>query len=285
MELCVLGSGSGGNASLVRLGERCILIDAGFGPRAILKRLVGTGVGIEHIDAILVTHLDSDHFRPTWFPAIAKRGIKLYVHERHTYGVHRHEPCGNVDAHVLARDGLLHLFNDEAFDLPDTLAARVHPFRGVHDSSVSIGYRIEHNGSRLTYATDVGRVDPPLIDAMVDADLIAIESNYDPPMQMASPRPQRLKKRIMGGRGHLSNAEAANAVAKAVARSQRPPCHVALLHLSRQCNDPKLARRAFATHSDVGPRVCVTHQYERTEWLRTKKDRAPLPGEQLSMGW
>lgn len=285
MELCVLGSGSGGNASLVRLGGRCVLIDAGFGPRAITKRLAGTGVGLDDIDAILVTHLDSDHFRPTWMPAIAQRGIALYVHEQHSYAVHRHEPVRSVDAHVLARRGLLRLFNDEAFDLPAPLSARVRPFRGVHDNSVSIGYRIERNGSRLTYATDVGRVDPPLIDAMVDADLIAIESNYDPPMQLASPRPQRLKKRIMGGRGHLSNAEAANAVAKAVARSQRPPSHVALLHLSRQCNDPSLARDAFAKHTAIGPRVCVSHQYERTDWLGTQSNRTPLPGEQLSLGW
>jgi hypothetical protein len=51
-----------------------------------------------------------------------------------------------------------------------------------------------------------------LIDRFCELDLLAIESNYDPKMQVESPRPWFLKQRIMGGRGHLSNEQAFAAV-------------------------------------------------------------------------
>ena len=39
LSMCVLGSGSSGNATVVRTSQGAILIDAGFGPRATAQRL------------------------------------------------------------------------------------------------------------------------------------------------------------------------------------------------------------------------------------------------------
>jgi len=55
MNLWVLGSGSSGNAVLVETGRSRILIDAGFAPRVLKRRLAVAGVAPESIDAVVVT--------------------------------------------------------------------------------------------------------------------------------------------------------------------------------------------------------------------------------------
>ena len=61
MNLWVLGSGSSGNAVLVETGRSRILIDAGFAPRVLKRRLAVAGVAPESIDAVVVTHEHNDH--------------------------------------------------------------------------------------------------------------------------------------------------------------------------------------------------------------------------------
>jgi hypothetical protein len=51
--------------------------------------------------------------------------------------------------------------------------------------------------------------------------------------------------RVLGDRGHLSNAQAANLLREILQRSQPGlPQHVVQLHLSRQCNRPAMAADA-----------------------------------------
>ncbi|MEO7086766.1 MAG: MBL fold metallo-hydrolase, partial [Gemmatimonadaceae bacterium] len=61
MKLWMLGSGSSGNAVLVQCDDSRILIDCGFGVRAIAKRLKSIDVAPESIDACFVTHEHGDH--------------------------------------------------------------------------------------------------------------------------------------------------------------------------------------------------------------------------------
>jgi phosphoribosyl 1,2-cyclic phosphodiesterase len=286
LELCVLGSGSSGNATLVRLGERLLLIDAGFGPRAVARRLAGTGVGLDDIDAILLTHLDRDHFAPSWHGALLKHEIPLHVARSHVDGLYRtlrrHRPA--ADPRLLQRAGLLRIFDDQPFELTlrATLAGRVHPVRLDHDQRGTTGYVIDTGRHRLGFATDLGHVPPALETALTDVDLLAIESNYDPAMEAASDRPDMLKRRVMGRRGHLSNDEASRLVRRIFARSQRPPRHVVLLHLSRQCNCPNLLRELYAPYPPIARRLRLTSQTEPTGWLSVNEHEV-LPGEQMSM--
>ena len=82
LELCILASGSSGNCTVVRTPAGVMLIDAGIGPRTTAKRMDGTGVTIRDIRAICLTHLDSDHFTPTWLGTLLNRGIKIFCHRR-----------------------------------------------------------------------------------------------------------------------------------------------------------------------------------------------------------
>lgn len=283
MEICVLGSGSSGNSTLLRLGGWAMLIDGGFGPRATAKRLAGTGVALRDIRAIVLTHLDSDHFSPTWGATLAKLGLAVYCHERHVGALYAALGDGPCNGRVLHRMGLIRPFTDQPFTPTEAGGSRFRPMALKHDRDGTCGFVVEHGDRRLAYATDLGSVPRGLIEAFTDVDVLAIESNYDERMQRTSNRPAMLIRRIMGGRGHLSNDQSFEAVRAIVSRSSRAPRHIVLLHLSRQCNSPAIVKRVFGADEAVSRRLCITSQAERTGWLRVGAGAEPIAGEQLSM--
>lgn len=261
LSVCVLGSGSSGNSTAVRLGNATMLIDAGFGPRATAKRLDGTGLDVADIRAVCLTHLDRDHLSPNWLAFLLRKSIKLYVHSRHVQSLYR------IDgARLLHKAGLLQPVHDQAFEPIDGLHTR-----GVtlpHDRKGTMGLLLESAAGRIGYATDLGRVPDELIERFVGVDLLAIESNYDPRMQLLSARPAMLKQRIMGGHGHLSNQQAFEAVRRIVDRCPRGgPRHVVLLHRSRQCNSPEMVMKTFAQDRRLSHRLHLAEQHDRTGWL------------------
>ncbi len=177
-------------------------------------------------------------------------------------------------------------FGPRTFQPVPGVSARA--LRFDHDEAGSHGFLIEYQGARLGWATDLGHVPEHLVEQFHDVDILALESNYDPGMQLASARPWFLKQRIMGGAGHLSNDQAFEAIGRildrAEKRQRRLPAHIVLLHRSRECNCPKLVRRLFAKDRRMAARLTLTEQYRRSEWLRLLRSR-PLVGEQLTLAW
>ena len=75
-----------------------------------------------------------------------------------------------------------------------------------------------------------------------DLSALLVESNHDESLlQNDTKRPWSVKQRILSRHGHLSNQAAADLVASAASPSLR---HIALAHLSADCNTPELARTA-----------------------------------------
>ncbi len=72
-------------------------------------------------------------------------------------------------------------------------------------------------------------------------DAAYLECNYDPEMLAEGSYPARLKARIRGPGGHLSNDEAATLLE---ACGRRRPRWVAVAHLSEENNLPQLAMDA-----------------------------------------
>ena len=250
--LCVLASGSSGNCTLLRLRDgagrwsRSILIDAGLSPTRTRRLLAERGVSLDRVDDIVLTHLDADHFHPGWRRVRDCRAT-LRLHRRH---VAREQRRGSL----LARN--------EPFDAPGEIAPglTLEPRLVAHDDLGVAALRFTMPcGGSLGFATDLGRATGELVDHLAGVDVLAIESNYCPRMQEASGRPAFLKQRIMGGKGHLSNAECAEAV-----RRIGPASHVVLLHLSRQCNTPELAS---GPHAGAPYGLTVSGQFEPTEWV------------------
>ena len=82
MRFCSLGSGSGGNATVVEstdaAGSHRVLIDCGFSQKEFETRLARAGLVPTALDAIFVTHEHGDHIGCA--VALARRhGIALWM--------------------------------------------------------------------------------------------------------------------------------------------------------------------------------------------------------------
>src|SRR5690606_23280318 len=63
MRFAVLGSGSGGNATVVECGGLRLMIDAGLSAKQLALRLRLLGIEPESLDGVLITHEHGDHVR------------------------------------------------------------------------------------------------------------------------------------------------------------------------------------------------------------------------------
>jgi phosphoribosyl 1,2-cyclic phosphodiesterase len=279
VSFAVLGSGSGGNCTVVCLNgqdqERFVLIDAGLSPRATAKRLGQFGITLDQISDIFLTHLDRDHFCPTWANAAKRHDIVLHAHQRQQSRL---------------ADFNLDYSRVNLFDRDVSLSSDTHldSILLAHDQLGTVGYVLDHAGTRMGFATDLGRVSSELLERFTNLHALAIESNYDKQMQLASERPAQLKRRIMGGRGHLSNEQALAAVVHVA--EQASLSHIALLHLSRQCNCPTLITSLYARCAPhLMKRLTITNQYAATPMLDVVQHhamhstRVARPAEQLSL--
>lgn len=271
LELCVLASGSAGNAAIVRSPAGVLLIDAGIGPRTLCDRLDGTGVNLPDISALCLTHLDRDHFSPRWAATLLRLNIRIHCHANKVD--HLASYCPDLVS-------LIQPFEARPFSPMKGMAC--DPVQFAHDQLGSHGFVLEGFGYRVGYATDLGRVPSGFFDRFRDLDCIALESNYDPGMQADSDRPWFLKRRITGGHGHLSNAQALAAVRKMLDRARRLPDHIVLLHRSLECNCPNLLQALFSSDHRVAPRLTLAQQHERSPWLG-RTNRPAIAGEQLSL--
>jgi phosphoribosyl 1,2-cyclic phosphodiesterase len=282
IELCILASGSSGNCSLLRSPTGAILIDAGIGPRTFAKRADGTGVSLDEVRAICLTHLDSDHFSLQWVRTIIAKQIRVYCDGRRIDELMR-SVYGETELAQAFAALIVPFDASQSFAPVD--GVHMHSIPLAHDQMGSHGFLVEGFGVRVGYATDLGRVPQRLVDRFCELDMLAIESNYDHEMQVNSPRPWYLKNRIMGGSGHLSNAQALQAIRmildRCEARGTRMPAHIVLLHRSRECNCPDLLRRLFCQDPRIQKRLTLAEQFTRTEWLRPVPVE-PAAGEQLA---
>jgi phosphoribosyl 1,2-cyclic phosphodiesterase len=246
--LCVLASGSAGNCSALHIpGEGVWLVDLGLSPRRTRCFLESMGLGMADVRGALVTHLDHDHLHSGWSKAWPEHAPAI-LHEGHARGARARLPRGRIEA----LSGSL-----------EAGAFRVRSALAPHDERGACVFRIDlpagAGGAALGYATDVGRCGGQMIELLSGVDTLAIESNYCPRLQLRSGRPAQLRHRIMGGAGHLSNQQCRDAIA-AIGPRQR----VILLHLSRDCNHPALARRV---HDGARYELVITSQTRHTGWL------------------
>jgi len=225
MKIAVFASGSGGNCMLLSHKDTHILIDAGISMRRIETSLRGLGLTVKDIGGVLITHEHSDHIS----------GLKMLI--KH-HGPEIFAPrtvaarlCGMLPE---AEDYMTVLPVGSGFPLGDI---SIRAFHTPHDTDESVGYRIEGGGS-FALATDMGCVTDEVLQGLLGADTVLIESNHDINMLCDGPYPVYLKRRILSDRGHLSNADCAK-LARFLA--QKGTRRIILGHLSRENNRPGLA--------------------------------------------
>lgn len=259
VRFAALASGSSGNSALLDSGGPALMIDIGLTPRALTGRLENVGSSWDRVAAVLLTHTHGDHVSSGGLRWLARRQIPLYCHEGH-----RDHLAAWPGFRALEAAGLVRPYDDRPFLTPDGSRAEALPLS--HDSGPTFGFRIEGRSGKkgrtigVGYVADTGCWTPALADALTDVDLLAVEFNHDVAMQRKSGRPYYLIARNLGDKGHLSNDQGADLLADVLRRS-RPEAirQVVLLHLSRDCNLPKLALDAARGILRSADRRAVVH--------------------------
>lgn len=257
VQFAVLGSGSRGNASLVRSDGSCLLVDLGIGPRALEERLASVGADWDRVASALLTHTHGDHVNNYTLHAMARRQVSLYCHEGHREDLSRHTGFQSLD-----EAGLVRHYDDRPF--LSTTGLRIEAVELSHERP-TFGFRIEARAGRtrkavaIGYVADTGIWSSRMADLLAEVDVFGVEFNHDVEMQRSSGRSPYLIARNLGDKGHLSNAQGAAFVEAVIARSSPGALrHVVLLHLSEQCNCPDLAiRTARSAVRKSGRRVVV----------------------------
>lgn len=227
MKISVLGSGSAGNCTFVATHRTAVLVDQGFGPRSLQRRLKDAGLAGRRIDAILLTHGHSDHTRGA--SALAERmEIPVFMNE----GTRAEVPeLGQIDRWERFESGKPFTVGDitvEAFDIS-------------HDAAQPVGFRFSAEGFLGALATDLGELCPKVAAMTARCDWLVLESNHDEEMLKIGPYPWALKQRVLGRNGHLSNTALARFLRGSFDGYAR---HIFLAHLSRENNHPEIALKS-----------------------------------------
>lgn len=228
MKVCVFASGSSGNCLLLSGSGTNILIDAGISMRRIVGSLAQMRLTMRDIGGVLITHEHSDHIS----------GLKMLLkyHDVQIYAPHTmaNRLCGAVPEAL----GAIHIIPvGETFEIG---ALSIKAFHTPHDTDESVGYRVEGDGI-YAHATDMGMVTDEVLNGLLGADTVLIESNHDEDMLRYGAYPYYLKQRILSDHGHLSNENCA-ALARTLADGGTR--RIILGHLSRENNTP--ARAMYA---------------------------------------
>lgn len=236
MRFASLGSGSRGNATLVETGATLVMVDCGFSCRETERRLGQLGRSAQELSALLVTHEHGDHMRGV--AALARKYALPVWLTRGTWRMLRDNDLPDIR----------YCDGDLAFAIDDL---QVTPFTVPHDAREPCQYVFADGVHRLGVITDTGRVTPHIIECLDRCDALLLECNHDAQLLACGPYSATLKQRVGGPLGHLSNAQAAELLARLdTTRLQ----HLVAGHLSDSNNRPELARRALADALD-----CESH--------------------------
>ncbi len=219
MKFCILSSGSEKNCFYIESGSSSILIDMGISLKALLDHLSILNIDFPAIKALFITHEHTDHIR----------GLRTFVKSADKPVFINSQSRLFLDFNMTAFKELLH-------DNPVKIGGMiVTPVRLSHDAANTFGFRIADDSADIFLASDIGKFDEVTISYARGCSAIAIESNHDREMLRKSYYPEKLKKRISGGSGHLSNDQAAEFIE--LTASDRTK-NVFFLHISENNNSP-----------------------------------------------
>lgn len=253
MEFASAGSGSRGNASIVRAGGTTLMVDCGFSFTEIKRRLARLDLNAEDIDAVLVTHEHGDHVSGVARFA-ARTGVPVFA------------SVGTARAAARRRrlEGVQTFDSHTKFAIQDI---EITPIAVPHDASEPTQFVFNDGAKKLCVMTDIGHVTRFVSESLTGLDALLLESNHDAGMLASGPYPPVLKKRVGGDYGHLSNRQTAEFLASLDLSRLHS---LALAHLSEKNNRPCLARRQVASMLDCEP-----------DWVQVADQNAGLAWQSL----
>lgn len=241
-----LNSGSNGNCYYVGNEREAVLVDAGLSCRETETRMKRLGLSMAKVKAIFISHEHSDHIRgvtvlakkyslPVYITELTYIHGGLFIAEHLVFRFTAHQPVIIGDLHITA-------------------------FPKLHDAADPHSFIITCGEIKVGVFTDLGDVCENLVAHFKQCHAAFLEANYDEELLENGRYPYHLKKRIRGGKGHLSNAQA---LALFIEHKAPHLTHLFLSHLSRDNNDPVLVYNLFNTHAN-GAQIIVASRFEET---------------------
>lgn len=287
-----LASGSRGNATYIGTETDGVLVDCGLSTRQIFRRIDELGLSEARIRGVLITHEHSDHVGAARildraFQKQYGRPVPFYMTRGTRSGLNSRCVPTTILPVTSGRTFQVGDFMVEAWTLP-------------HDTLDPVAYAVDIGGVRAGIVTDLGRSTRLVERQLGSLDIAVLEFNHDVDMLMQGAYPWRLKQRVRGAHGHLSNEQAAQLLQRGGTSWLK---HLVLAHLSEDNNTPEAALRAAqeglhrSDCSDVtvhvasqqvplGPlrvRAPRTHRTPRPRVRKPARTSETLPEGQLSL--
>jgi len=249
LRVCLIASGSKGNAVYLQSGESRILVDAGFAARELSRRLELIGVEAQSLDAVFVSHEHGDHCRGLG-PLARRYQLPVYMNSETFQAL---PSLGRVAA-------LHHFDTGTAFTCRDL---HVETIPLTHDAARPVAYVVETHEGRIGIATDLGIATRLVRERLKGCRILILEANHDETMLRDGPYPWPLKHRIRGNHGHLSNGDCADLLADLLWDGLET---VFLAHMSETNNRAELAlgcvQRVLERQNLCQPQIVVGRQSE-----------------------
>ena len=250
MKVCVLSSGSKGNATYLEINGTKFLLDVGRNYKYITEQLKQIGIKPKDIDYVIITHEHSDHIA----------GLKTFVTK--------------TKATIILSEKLFKELRDIK-DYPHILICednldingiKITSIHSSHDAVDARNYVIEYNNQKIGYITDTGYVNRNNFKILKNLDIYLFESNHDIELLTHGPYPAWLKKRVLSDNGHLSNKLASFYLTKLIGDNTK---QIVLIHLSEVNNLESIAletiNNTFIEHDIKFYNIICARQQERTE--------------------
>ncbi len=253
LNVASLGSGSSGNATVVRSATTTLLLDCGFTLKETTARLALLGLHPADIDAVLLSHEHGDHVKGVG-PLSRKFATQVWL----THGTYsslrdnRFHQVKIIDAHTTCEIGDI----------------QINPFPTPHDAAESCQYIFSHEQVCFACVTDLGVCTPHVLAQLKGVNSLIVETNYDNTMLANGPYPYSLQQRIKSNYGHLGNDQGAELVSQLDHSGLQ---HILLGHLSEQNNSDQAAFDAMKDKLVAGhDRIHVLPQHKPSGWFAIK---------------
>jgi len=220
MRVVVLSSGSKGNTTFIESKNTKILIDAGNTCKYITEKLKGIGIEPKEIDAILITHTHIDHVK----------GLKVFQNKYNTkvyFSKKMKEELEYINNYTITTEGIITIKD-----------LNINIIKTSHDTNESFGYIVESQNKSIVYITDTGYINNKYFNLLSNRDIYILESNHDIEMLNNGPYPFKIRQRILGDKGHLSNYDSSKYLSNFIGNNTK--C-IMLAHLSQDNNTPNIA--------------------------------------------
>jgi len=246
-----LGSGSKGNATIIQTKTTSIMIDCGFSTKDCIRRLERLEKTPNEIDAILVTHEHSDHWKGV-LPLATRFSIDIYI----TAGCLRATGVKSQDY-----AGIRLMDSHQPFKVGDI---DIQPIPVPHDANEPVQFIVSDANHRFGILTDVGCITPFIEQQYSGCDGLLVEANHDLQLLHAGSYPKFLKDRVSGQWGHLNNHQTAALISVI---DQSCIKQLVIGHISESNNNKDRVKKAINEVYKGSAEVIYANQEEGFDWL------------------